>query len=86
VDPEVQQHSKTYCWKDHEYTYVLGEMACLVALAAFDTLSGARLGTLLGVMAILLAVLAGVGIDPLLGAVARTMPRLLAIYALDGGL
>jgi hypothetical protein len=64
-------------------TYILGEVASLVAFAALDTLSGARLRALLGVVALLLAVLAGVGVDALLGTVAGTVTDLLAVDARD---
>ena len=67
-------------------THILGEVAGLIALAALYTLSGARLGALLGVVALLLAVLARVGVDALLGAVAGTVTNLLAVDARDLGL
>jgi hypothetical protein len=67
-------------------TYVLGEVASLVALAALDTLSRARLRALLGVVALLLAVLACVRVESLFRAVACTMTVLLAVHTLDGGL
>ena len=66
-------------------TYVLGEMTGLVALAALDTFSRTRFRTLLGVVTLLLAVLAGVGVDALLGTVACAMAVLLAVDTLDLG-
>jgi hypothetical protein len=60
-------------------------VAGLVTLAALDTLSRTRLRTFLGVMTLLLTVLAGVGVDTLLGAVTRTMANLLTVDALDLG-
>jgi hypothetical protein len=75
-------------WRDSEVvgTHILGEMAGLVAFAALDTLSRARLGALLGVVALLLAVLAGVRVDALLRTVASTVTNLLAVDAGDLGL
>jgi hypothetical protein len=67
-------------WLD---THILGEVAGLVALAALDAFSRARLGALLGVVAFLLAVLAGVRIDALLRAVAGAVADLLAVDASD---
>lgn len=67
-------------------TYILREVTSLVALAALDALSRARLGTLAGLMTLLLAVLAGMRVDTFLGAIASTMTDLLAINALDGRL
>jgi hypothetical protein len=64
-------------------THILGEVAGLVALAALDAFSRARLGALLGVVAFLLAVLAGVRIDALLRAVAGAVADLLAVDASD---
>jgi hypothetical protein len=61
-------------------------MAGLVALPAFNTLSRARLGTLLGVMTLLLTVLASIRVIALLGAVAGTVAGLFAVHALDRGL
>jgi hypothetical protein len=61
-------------------------MASFVALAALDTLSRARLGALFGVVALLLAVLAGVRVDALLRTVASTVTDLLAVDAGDLGL
>jgi len=58
----------------------------LVALAALDTLSRARLGALLGVVALLFAVLTGVWVLTLLWAVARTMAVFLAVHALNNRL
>jgi hypothetical protein len=76
-------------WRDSEGwlgTHILGKMASLVALAALHTLSRARLGALLGVVALLLAVLAGVRVDALLRTVASTVTDLLAVDAGDLGL
>jgi hypothetical protein len=67
-------------------TYILGEVTGLVALAALNTFSRARFWALLGVVALLFAVLAGEGIDALLGAVTRAMSDLLAVDTLDGRL
>jgi putative effector of murein hydrolase LrgA (UPF0299 family) len=67
-------------------TYILGEVASLVALAALDTLSRARLGALLGRVALLLAVPAGVGVDSLFRTVAGAMTSLVTVDALDGRL
>jgi hypothetical protein len=61
-------------------------VASLVALAALDTLSRARLRALLGRVTFLLAVPAGVGIDALFRTVAGTMTGLVAVDALDGRL
>lgn len=61
-------------------------MTGLVALAALDTLSRTGLGTVLGVMALLFTVLAGVGIDALLRTVASTMGDLPTVDALHLGL
>ena len=58
-------------------------MPGLVALAALDTLSGTRFRTILGVMALLLAVLTSEGVDPLLGAVTSSMAGLLTVHTLD---
>jgi hypothetical protein len=58
----------------------------LVALAALDTLGGAGLRALLRLMTLLLAVLAGVGVEASLGAVAGAVAFLLAVDARDGGL
>jgi len=66
-------------------TYILGEVTGLVALAALDTFSRTRFGTLLGVMTLLLAVLAGVWVDALLGTVACAMAVLLAVDTLNLG-
>jgi hypothetical protein len=60
-------------------------VAGLVALAALDTLGGAGLGALLGVVAFLLAVLAGERVLALLGAIARAVAVFLAVDALDSG-
>jgi hypothetical protein len=67
-------------------THVLGEVAHLIALATLDIISGTRLWTLLGVMAFLLAILAGVGVDPLLGTVASAVTGLLAVDTFDSWL
>ena len=64
-------------------THILGEVAGLVALAALDAFSRARLRALLGVVALLLAILAGVRVDALLGAVAGAVANLLAVDASD---
>jgi uncharacterized membrane protein len=61
-------------------------VAGLIALAALDVLSGARFGTLLGVMTLLLAVLAGKWVGALLGTVAGAVTRLLAVNTLDSRL
>lgn len=66
-------------------TYVLGEVAGLVALTALYTFSRTRFGTLLGIVTLLLTVLAGVGVDALLGTVTCTMTVLLAVDTLDLG-
>lgn len=58
---------------------ILGEVTSFHALAALDTLSRTRFGTFLGVVALLLAVLARVRVESLLGAVARTMTNPLAV-------
>jgi hypothetical protein len=55
----------------------------LVALAALDAFSRTWLGTLLSVVTLLLAVLAGVGVDTLLGAVTSTVTDLLAVDTLN---
>ena len=64
-------------------THIFGEVSHLIALAAFNALSRTRLGTLLGIMTLLFAVLAGIRIDALLGTVAGAMAFFLAVYALD---
>ncbi|PSN71979.1 hypothetical protein BS50DRAFT_240589 [Corynespora cassiicola Philippines] len=61
------------------------EMSHLVALMALHVLSRARLGAVLGIMSLLLAVLAGKGIDTLLGTVTRTVTIFVAVDARDGG-
>lgn len=63
-------------------THILGEVSGLVTLAAFDTLSGTRFGTVLGVMALLLAVLACKRVDPFLGTITSSVTVLMAVYAL----
>jgi hypothetical protein len=67
-------------------TYILGKVAGLVALTALDALGRARLGALLGHVALHLAVLAGVRVDAGLGAVAGAVALFLAVDALNGGL
>jgi uncharacterized membrane protein YfcA len=66
--------------------YILGEVTSLIALAALDTLGRARLGALLGRVALLLAVPAGVGVDSLFRTVAGAMTGLVTVDALDGRL
>lgn len=73
-------------FKRLEATYVLGEVAGLIALAALDALSRTRLGALLGVVALLPAILAGIRVDTSLGAVTSAVTLFLAVDALDGGL
>lgn len=68
------------------YTHILGEVSGLVALAALYTLSGTRFGTVLGVVALLLAVLTSEGVEPLLGTVTSSVTDLLTVDALDFGL
>lgn len=63
--------------------YISGKMACLVALAALDTFGGARFRTLFGVVAFLLAVLTGVGVDALFGAIASSVTFLQAVHTLN---
>lgn len=58
-------------------------MPSFVALPALNTLSGARLGTLLGVVTFLLAVLAGVGVDALLGTISGAVTLLRTIDTLN---
>jgi hypothetical protein len=67
-------------------TYVLGEMAGLVAFTALNAFSGARFRALLGVVTLLFAILASVRVKALLRAVASTVTVLFAVHALDGGL
>lgn len=67
-------------------TYIFGEMASLVALAALNALCRTRLRTLLGIMALLLAVLARKRIEALLGAVAGTVTFLFTVDADHGSL
>jgi hypothetical protein len=67
-------------------THVFGEVASLVALAALDALGRTRLRALLGVVALLLAVLAGVGVDALLGTITGTVTDFLAVDTGDLGL
>jgi len=66
-------------------TYVLGEVAGLVALAALNALSRAGLRAFLGVVALLLAVFAGEWVLALLWAVAGAVTVFLAVDALDSG-
>jgi hypothetical protein len=61
-------------------------MAGLVTLAALDALSRTWFRTFFGVVTLLFAVLAGVRVDSLLGAIASTMTDLLAVDALNPGL
>lgn len=65
-------------------TYVAREMSGLVALAALDVLSRARLRAFLSIMSFLLAVLASIRVDTLLLAVSRAVARFLAVDADDG--
>ena len=60
-------------------------MPGLVALPALNAFSGTGFGTLLRVVAFLFAVLAGVWVDALLGAVTSAMTLLLAVDALHCG-
>lgn len=64
-------------------TYILRKMAGLIALAALDALSRARLGALLRIVAFLLAVLAGERVLALFGTIAGAVTVLLAVHALD---
>lgn len=57
----------------------------LVAPTALNTLSGAGLGAVTRSVAMLLAVLAGKGIEAFLLAVAGTVTKLLTVHALDLG-
>lgn len=59
-------------------------MTCFVALATLDTLSRTRLRALFGVVAFLLAIFAGVGVEALLGTIARAVTLFRTVDALDG--
>jgi hypothetical protein len=67
-------------------TYILREMAGLVALSAFNALRWPRFRALFRIVTLLFAVLASMRIETLFGTIACTMTGLLAIYALDDGL
>lgn len=67
-------------------TYILGEVAGLVALATLDTLSRARLCAVGGLVSLLLAVLAGERVDALLWAIAGAVTSLMAVHTFDAGL
>jgi hypothetical protein len=67
-------------------THVLAEVASLAALAALDALGRTRLRALLGVVALLLTVFAGVRVDALLGTITGTVTDFLAVDAGDLGL
>jgi hypothetical protein len=67
-------------------THIFGKVASLVALATLDTLSRTRLGAFFCIVALLLAVLAGIGVDALFGAIAGSVADFLTVYALNLGL
>ena len=62
-------------------TYVSGEVASLVALAALHTLGGTRFRAVGSLMSLFLAVLAGEWVDARLRAITRAMSRLLTVDA-----
>jgi hypothetical protein len=64
---------------------VFGEMTHYVTATTLNIISIARFGTVLGVMALLMTILALMGIDTLLGTVAGTVTLLLTVNASDCG-
>jgi hypothetical protein len=73
-DPSLTRENKTH---------ITREVTHLVTLVAFHPFCRARLGALLGLMSLLLAVLASKGVHTLFRAVTGTVTFLMAVDALD---